>query len=148
MTDDAKKKSKETYLKNLKNGLIKHPSGKNHPRWKGGEKETTKQGILSGKRQASVKKYRSKNPDKVREWSKTRHNRKTGRLPRGTVKSIGNSQKWLCVYCKLDVSIKYHADHIIPLAKGGKHEPSNIQILCPSCNVKKSTKLNYVHTDN
>jgi len=140
LTKEAKLKSKETYKKNLADGKIIHPSGKNHPRWKGGEKATIAQGIKDGKRKESVKKYSKNNLDKVREWSTTRHNRKTGRLPKGTVKNKIISQNYLCVYCKLDIKEKYHVDHIVPLAKGGKHEPSNIQILCPSCNVKKWTK--------
>ena len=143
LTLQAKQKSKVTYKKNLAAGLISHPTGDNHPRWKGGEKATVAQGIKDGRRGLSVKKYRAKNPDKVREWSTTRLLRKTGRLPNGTVKSIGERQHWLCVYCKSDVSQKYHVDHIIPLAKGGIHAPENIQILCPSCNVRKSSKLDY-----
>jgi len=143
LTPEAKQKSKETYKKNLAAGLIEHPKGEASPRWKGGQKETTKRRIADGRAKKSVKQYRSKNPDKVKEWSTTRLSRKTGRLPNGTVKSIGNRQQWLCVYCKCDVSQKYHVDHIIPLAKGGKHAPENIQILCPSCNVRKSSKLDY-----
>lgn len=142
-TKEAKAKSLETYKKNLAEGKFKHPTGEFHPRWKGGEKATIAQGILDGKRQASTKKYRAKNPDKIREWSQTRRKRKLGRLPRGTVKYLIETQNGLCVYCKIDITQKYHVDHIIPLAKCGKHEPSNIQILCPTCNVKKSAKLNF-----
>jgi 5-methylcytosine-specific restriction endonuclease McrA len=32
----------------------------------------------------------------------------------------------------------FHVDHIKPLALGGQHEPGNIQLLCPTCNVRKS----------
>ena len=33
-----------------------------------------------------------------------------------------------------------HIDHIIPIAKGGKSIPSNLQVLCSKCNGKKSAK--------
>ena len=32
-------------------------------------------------------------------------------------------------------------DHIVPIAKGGKTVPSNLQVLCSKCNGKKSTKI-------
>ena len=35
-------------------------------------------------------------------------------------------------------------DHIVPVAKGGKTVPSNLQVLCSVCNGKKSDKLNAV----
>lgn len=34
----------------------------------------------------------------------------------------------------------FHADHIIPHSKGGKTTVENGQLLCPSCNLKKSNK--------
>ncbi len=34
-----------------------------------------------------------------------------------------------------------HIDHIVPVAKGGKTVPSNLQVLCSKCNGKKSAKL-------
>ncbi len=35
--------------------------------------------------------------------------------------------------------ISHHVDHIIPLAKGGHHHPSNLQILTAEENLKKGT---------
>jgi hypothetical protein len=35
----------------------------------------------------------------------------------------------------------WHADHIIPWIRGGRTEVDNGQVLCPSCNTKKGTKL-------
>ena len=32
-------------------------------------------------------------------------------------------------------------DHIIPVSKGGKTIPSNLQTLCSKCNGKKANKL-------
>jgi hypothetical protein len=84
-TKENRTKALRTYLKNLSAGFISHKSGEDHPRWKGGQKELVKRRIESGKAKESVKKYRSKNPEKVREWTQTRSRRKYGRLPRGTV---------------------------------------------------------------
>jgi len=36
--------------------------------------------------------------------------------------------------------VKYHVDHIKPLSKGGRHHPSNLQILTAEENLKKSDK--------
>ena len=33
-----------------------------------------------------------------------------------------------------------HLDHIMPLKLGGTHEPSNVQLLCPTCNMEKGSK--------
>lgn len=35
---------------------------------------------------------------------------------------------------------KLHIDHIIPVSKGGKTEPDNLQTLCKTCNLGKGTK--------
>ena len=43
----------------------------------------------------------------------------------------------LCVYCHCDANT---VDHAIPLSRGGTHEPSNLQPICRSCNVRKQSK--------
>lgn len=35
---------------------------------------------------------------------------------------------------------KYHVDHIMPIALGGSNWPSNLQLLCPPCNMSKGAK--------
>jgi len=45
-----------------------------------------------------------------------------------------------CENCGLFVGKNYHIDHIIPLARGGKNNFDNFQLLCPTCNLEKSTK--------
>jgi len=49
-------------------------------------------------------------------------------------------QKGTCVCCGLDINSDYHMDHIIPLKLGGEHTDSNIQLLCPACNLTKGSK--------
>ncbi|WP_269759257.1 HNH endonuclease [Variovorax sp. E3] len=62
------------------------------------------------------------------------------RLPRGTVKKIGGLQRWRCACCEVDIRFRFHMDHVISLAAGGEHAPLNIQLLCKTCNLKKSAK--------
>jgi 5-methylcytosine-specific restriction endonuclease McrA len=46
-------------------------------------------------------------------------------------------QRGKCAYCKRGISKKYHVDHITPLALQGTNARSNIQLLCPPCNMRK-----------
>ena len=47
-----------------------------------------------------------------------------------------------CLCCgKAEPDIRLTEDHIIPLSKGGLHRLSNLQILCPPCNLKKRDKI-------
>jgi len=39
--------------------------------------------------------------------------------------------------------VTLHADHILPVAKGGTNHVSNIQPLCGKCNMAKGAKLNW-----
>lgn len=45
-----------------------------------------------------------------------------------------------CFYCG-DFESGYHIDHHIPISRGGPHEPWNLRVACPRCNMSKSQKL-------
>jgi len=34
-----------------------------------------------------------------------------------------------------------HLDHIVPLSRGGAHEPSNLAVACARCNLRKAASL-------
>lgn len=54
-------------------------------------------------------------------------------------KAIYEKQKGVCAHCKKEFPLnQMHADHIKPWSLGGKTIPENCQILCQSCNAKKS----------
>ena len=46
-----------------------------------------------------------------------------------------------CCICRISISSDWHADHIIPYAKGGQTVLSNGQSLCPKCNLSKGAKM-------
>lgn len=54
-------------------------------------------------------------------------------------KSIYEKQSGKCKHCRKEFPLhQMHADHIKPWSLGGKTIPDNCQILCQSCNAKKS----------
>jgi 5-methylcytosine-specific restriction endonuclease McrA len=56
------------------------------------------------------------------------------------IQRIYTAQKGKCACCETKVGNEYHVDHIQPLSKGGSNWPSNLQVLCPICNQKKSAR--------
>lgn len=50
-------------------------------------------------------------------------------------------QRMKCATCRCCLkSSGHHVDHIEPLARGGSNWPWNLQLLCPTCNMKKNAK--------
>ena len=52
------------------------------------------------------------------------------------------SEPALCTYCWTSATV---ADHIVPLSKKGPNCRENLQLLCTSCNAKKSDQFNNAH---
>jgi 5-methylcytosine-specific restriction endonuclease McrA len=98
--------------------------------------------------------YKKKTNDRVREWINENRDRWRAKLSLRRYREAGaegeftdedielihGSQQFQCVYCGVDTSEIYHVDHITPIARGGSSWPSNLQILCPSCNCSKRDK--------
>jgi 5-methylcytosine-specific restriction endonuclease McrA len=67
---------------------------------------------------------------------------------------IFEQDEWTCQLCGLPVDREAEVpsplaptiDHIIPLAKGGTHEPSNAQCAHFICNSTKCDRVNYIST--
>lgn len=59
--------------------------------------------------------------------------------PKGFIQELKIKQRGRCAACRTVLS-RHHIDHIIPLAAGGDNEPSNLQLLCPPCNLSKGTQ--------
>ena len=122
----------------IRDGRIIYRRGPEHHSW-----EPDREALQARKAKRaleSTRRYRKNNPHKVREFTLRRKGRKLCALPRGTVALIGKLQQWRCSVCRCDIRKKFHVDHVMPLARGGQHEPMNLQLLCPTCNVRKSAK--------
>lgn len=120
-------------------GVWAPPRGEDNPNWKGGKAARKARAALKvDERRAKRRAYLKANPHKAREWRQSR--RGIGSLPKGTVGRLMRSQRGLCPVCRADLKNGYHLDHVVPLAKGGKHRSDNVQLLCPTCNIQKSAK--------
>jgi 5-methylcytosine-specific restriction endonuclease McrA len=108
--------------------------------------------------QARSASYYAKNAEqqrqKTRDWAKANPDKLAARGARRRarernaegvytamdVQRIYATQKGKCACCQKNVGNDYHVDHIQPLSKGGNNWPTNLQILCPTCNVRKSAR--------
>jgi 5-methylcytosine-specific restriction endonuclease McrA len=114
-------------------------------------KERSKQYRVTNKNEiAQYKLQYYKNNPMVRRIDSHRHRAKIkevgGKLSKGIATKLLNLQKGKCRICKIKITPKrMHLDHIIPITKGGPNTDNNIQLLCPTCNLKKGAKLPEIH---
>jgi 5-methylcytosine-specific restriction endonuclease McrA len=110
----------------------------------------------------TIRETRKNNPEwdaKYRRTEKGRNVAYKGSLKRRSYKhkvifkphertTILERDNWTCQCCGIKVNDnketnpqKAEIDHIIPISKGGNSEPSNLQILCRTCNRRKSSAI-------
>lgn len=95
--------------------------------------------------------YKRRHPNRYAAQNRVSHVRRAARM-RGAdvsdrnvgplIKSWRLKRSFICAYCRKRFTIKWmHVDHIIPIAKGGKHTVSNLCRSCPPCNIRKRDKI-------
>lgn len=94
---------------------------------------------------ARAAKWRAANPLKRRAISHSYTARRRSRKAQGdttaaVTKWTKNAQK-TCFWCGRKRLRKYHVDHFVPLARGGKHEIRNLVIACGPCNIRKNSLM-------
>jgi 5-methylcytosine-specific restriction endonuclease McrA len=108
-------------------------------------------------RLASMKAYREANKERVRDISmkwraankgrlailkrayKARKRSAEGKFTPQDIDRLRSLQRDRCACCR-DKLRDFHIDHRTPLSLGGSNDPSNLQLLCPPCNLKKHAK--------
>jgi 5-methylcytosine-specific restriction endonuclease McrA len=74
-----------------------------------------------------------------RQTRRAREANAEGKFSIQDIKKIRILQQDRCAACEKKLT-KYHIDHIMPLKLNGSNWPSNLQLLCPSCNLRKNAK--------
>lgn len=71
--------------------------------------------------------------------------RSVGPKMRAYVMGRDNFRCRRCGACSRDEGVRLVIDHIVPVAKGGTNEPTNLQVLCGDCNAGKSDAQPHQH---
>ena len=56
-----------------------------------------------------------------------------------------------CEYCRMHESLQgaqFHLEHAIPRSRGGSDDVANLAWACPSCNLRKSDRIDAVDPDS
>lgn len=110
-------------------------------------------------RLAQAREYRLSHSEQRARWQRDYYRKNASRLSvfarvRAMWKRAGDGvtaedverqylrQEGFCYWCSC-VLQEFHVDHVIPLSRGGSHDPGNIVVACPSCNQSKHAKLPY-----
>jgi 5-methylcytosine-specific restriction endonuclease McrA len=81
--------------------------------------------------------WQLRNPEKVRENNRARA-AKAPPLPAEKLRARFSVFGDRCAYCRAVGPL--HADHVIPLSRGGPHIVANIRPACRTCNCSKNAK--------
>lgn len=99
------------------------------------------------------RKYAVENKERRCLIENRRRARKLNASGEHTLEDINNLfelQKKKCagVDCHKSIKKEYHVDHIVPLSRGGSNDKYNIQLLCPTCNMRKSARDPILHNQS
>jgi 5-methylcytosine-specific restriction endonuclease McrA len=106
--------------------------------------------IQNKDRLLELKKIRSRTESgklSIRSCNTNRIARKRNALGSHTAQELQEQlvrQDHTCYYCKAKLGKErrsYHADHVVPLSRGGTNYIDNIVLTCRTCNLQKSNKL-------
>jgi 5-methylcytosine-specific restriction endonuclease McrA len=86
--------------------------------------------------------YARENAERYRSHTRNRrakHKAADGTHTQADIRELYRLQKGRCAYCSIKLD-RWHVDHKKPISKGGENGIENLQLTCPTCNLKKSDK--------
>lgn len=131
----AKISTRKSYLKN-RNKVLARTKARRESGYNREYYEKNKEKVIAG-----VKLWIKDNKERRNAYRQKRRANGVGTVLPGDIVRIEKAQGCKCAVCRTDLKKSgKHIDHIIPLAKGGANIPSNVQLLCPTCNRSKGSK--------
>jgi 5-methylcytosine-specific restriction endonuclease McrA len=94
-----------------------------------------------------VREWAAQNPARRRERKRldqaVRRARKLGQFVESVdPQRVFERDEGICGICGGEVDREdFHVDHMVPLAKGGKHSYANVQLAHPACNLRKGARV-------
>jgi 5-methylcytosine-specific restriction endonuclease McrA len=147
--EEKNEKGKSYYIANRE--TIKKKSRKHYEKNKEAIQAQRRAKVLSSLtsqavRCAAVKRWQKRNPEKARiintNAGKDRKARKLKQFVEHIDRAVVYEQHdGICGICEKPIVGKFHVDHIMPLAKGGLHCYTNVQVAHPKCNLSKKDKI-------
>jgi 5-methylcytosine-specific restriction endonuclease McrA len=89
------------------------------------------------RRAATINAWRAIHPERTRNYGYRHRIAESTETPETTAR-IAELLTQPCSYCEATENITI--DHIVPLSRGGRHEPENLAAACRSCNCSKGAK--------
>ena len=108
----------------------KHQRRKHTPRHKAQKKAYNQSPQGRARKKVWAKKYKRNNP--------------RARGLRKHAPFLAQRDGHLCMLCRRPLDYRtdpFHIDHIVPRSRGGSDDRANLQLSCPSCNVRKQNRL-------
>lgn len=98
------------------------------------------------------RRYRAKNPEKIKEWKKrdrktnsvrihADNSKRRAKLKTKLTKEIIQIYALRDFFIEMSLGEKFHIDHIVPLSKGGAHELENLRVIPAIDNLRKADKI-------
>lgn len=83
------------------------------------------------------------NPEKSAALAKAKKakRRAAGKVKAADILAAYDKQHGKCFWCGVELGLKYHADHYIPINRGGTSDAANIVAACGPCNLSRRDKM-------